>query len=461
MTARLRLWVPAIFGVLVVVTVLAGTVPTLGFAHRSITAHVAIETAAAIVTLLATFILFGRYRETLERTDFLLFVGLLLLFAANLARWVAPSYTGENEAVVWVPLSAGLFASAVLTVAAFTSGGEVTRAVAQRLVLAALVAVGALMAAVALVSDLLATGIDPGISPADRDSPRVVGTPGLLGAQLASMALFAAAALGFGRRAERRRDEFLAWLAAGMALAALARFSYFLFPSIYSDWVFTGDLLRFAAQLAILTGALRQVAAYQRAAATVAVVEERSRIAGDLHDGLAQDLAFIAMQSDAIARTDERAVELAEAARHALAESRGAIENLRLTDAPVGPALTSVARGLANRHRAGLRLEIDDSVEVPPHVRDQLLRIAGEAISNAVRHGDPSQIEVTLRRHRGRVHLVVADDGRGFDPGAVVEREGEGGLGLPGIRRRAERLGGACRIRSRPGKGATVEVVVP
>ena len=461
MRSRLELWLPAIFGVLVVVTIVVATVPTLGFAHRSSTATVAIETAAAIVTLLATFILLGRYRETLERTDFLLFVGLLLLFASNLARWAVPSYTGSNEAVIWAPLSASLFASAVLAVAAFSRGGEVRREVALRLVLAALVAIGVLMAGVALASDLFPTGIDPTISPGEPDSPRVIGTPGLLGAQLASMALFVAAAVGFGRRAERSRDEFLAWLAAGMALAALARLSYFFFPSIYSDWVFTGDLLRFAAQLAILTGALRQIAVYQRAAAEVAVLEERSRIASDLHDGLAQDLAFIAMQSERIAHDDPRAADLAEAARHALAESRGAIENLRLTDAPLGPALESVARGLAGRHRTELSLDLDQGVEVTPQVRDQLLRIAGEAIGNAVRHGDPDEIRVHLAGKGGRTRLVISDDGEGFDPAAIEEGGADGGLGLIGMRRRAERLGGIVRVRSRPGEGTRVEVVVP
>jgi signal transduction histidine kinase len=441
--------------------VLVASLPSLSFAYRGEVAHVVIETAAALVALLAAFILLGRVRQTPSRSELLLFVGLVVLFAASLARSVSPSFDGENAAVVWVPLTANLIAASVLAAAAFAPETEVRRAQAYRITAGVLVAAGLLTLAVGLLADRLPTGIDPGVSPEGAVGTLVVGSPGLLAAQLASMALFAIGAVGFAGRAARSGDELLAWLAIALALFALARLNYFLFPSMYSEWVFTGDFLRFAGYLTILVGALRQIAAYQRAAAKAAVLEDRSRIARDLHDSLAQDLAFISMQGDRIAVDDERAAELAHVARLALATSRGAIEHLRRSDDLLAPALARVARALADRHQVSVTLDLDEGVETTPDTRDDLLRIASEAISNAVRHGEAEEIRVRLAPEDGKwIRLAIADDGRGFDPDSVPN-EGPGGLGLEGMRERAERLGGHCRIRSRHGEGTRVEVVVP
>jgi signal transduction histidine kinase len=386
---------------------------------------------------------------------------LVVVFAASLVRSVSPSFDGENAAVVWMPLSANLIASSVLAAAAFAPEAEVRRAQGFRITGGVLLAAGLLMLVIGLLSDRLPTGIEPAISPDGAEGTLVIGSPGLLVAQLASMALFAIGAVGFARRAERSGDELLAWLAIALALFALARLNYFLVPSIYSEWVSTGDFLRFAGYLTILIGALRQIAAYQRAAAKAAVLEDRSRIARDLHDSLAQDLAFISMQGDRIAVDDERAAELARVARLALAASRGAIEHLRRSDDPLAPALARVARALAERHQLGLMLDLDEGAETTPETRDDLLRIASEAISNAVRHGEAGEIRVSLAPEDGNgIRLTIADDGRGFDPESVAN-EGPGGMGLEGMRDRAKRLGGDCRIRSRRGEGTLVEVVVP
>lgn len=459
LTTRIRALLLAVVGVVGAATAAVALVPEVAFAYRGQSAQVAIETAATMVSLLAAFILFGRLQESSPRSELLLFVGLVLLFAANLARSLAGSYTGDNGAVVWVPLSANVIAGVVLAMAAVApdrGAGRWPRELAGGILAGA----GLAMFGAYVVSDQLAIGIDPAVSPRDSDAILVTGSAGLLAVQAASMALFTIAAVGFARRAERTGDELLAWIAIGMALAAMSRLNYFLFPSIYSEWVFSGDVLRFSTYLVILVGALRQIAAYQRAAATAAVVEERSRIAADLHDGLAQDLAFLAMQSERLSAHDERLADFAEVARHALAESRGAIENLQLTDAPIAPALASIARGLASRHRTSLVLDLDEGLEATPQVRDQLLRIAGEAITNAIRHGRPAQINVRLSGEHGQIRLSVLDDGAGFDPETAAEGA-DGGLGLPGMRRRTERLGGVFRVRSQPGKGTSVEVVVP
>src|SRR5439155_19931449 len=114
--------------------------------------------------------------------------------------------------------------------------------------------------------------------------PHPVGAHPLLAAQLACMVLFAVAAVGFARRAEQSGDELMKWLAPSAALAAIARANYSLFPSLYTQWVYVGDVPRFAAYLLLLGGAVREIARYQRSMAEVATLDERRRIARELHD---------------------------------------------------------------------------------------------------------------------------------------------------------------------------------
>jgi signal transduction histidine kinase len=250
-------------------------------------------------------------------------------------------------------------------------------------------------------------------------------------------------------------DELLAWFALAMALAALARLNYFLFPSVYSDWVFTGDMLRFGVYLVILIGALRQVGSYQAAAARAAILEERKRIALDLHDSLAQDLAYISLQGQRLADSHEGAAGIAAAAKGALAQSRGTIATLRVGDLPLGEAIERVATALAERHGAELDLELDAGVDVRSVERDELLNVVSEAISNAARHGEASKLRITLSRGAGGLTLTITDDGRGFD---VEAKRPDGAVGLNGMRERVERIGGDLGLESAPGQGTTIEV---
>jgi hypothetical protein len=111
---------------------------------------------------------------------------------------------------------------------------------------------------------------------------------------------------GFVNRAERTGEALLAWVAAALVLAALSRLNYFLFPSLYSEFVYTGDFFRIAFYLALLAGVSREIASYQRRLAETAIFQERRRLARDLHDGLAQELAYIAVQSRQLRNGSDR-----------------------------------------------------------------------------------------------------------------------------------------------------------
>lgn len=195
-----------------------------------------------------------------------------------------------------------------------------------------------------------------------------------------------------------------------------------------------------------------------RRAVDGAVARERGRIARELHDGLAQELAYVVTQCSRLA-SDPRVGTIAEAAQSALAESRRAMVALRQpVEAPLAEELEQVARHAADR--AGLRLELRlaDGVEVPRSARAELARIVREAIVNTARHARATGVRVELFSERGTT-LRISDDGVGFDPDRAVG--GFGGHGITGMRERAQLLGGELRIVSAPLRGTRVEVHLP
>ena len=190
------------------------------------------------------------------------------------------------------------------------------------------------------------------------------------------------------------------------------------------------------------------------------VLEERRRIARDLHDGMAQDLAFITLHGRELAQRHPRAEGIASAAQRALTDSRAAILSLTgPADEGLAAAVARTATGLADRSGIGLELELDDEVDAEPETRSELLRILGEAISNATRHGKASKIHIRLSAEP-TLRLAISDDGSGFEAG-VGAPSSNGGFGLTSMRERAEGLGGELHVRSRAGQGTVVEVVLP
>jgi signal transduction histidine kinase len=194
-------------------------------------------------------------------------------------------------------------------------------------------------------------------------------------------------------------------------------------------------------------------------AIAAAVLEERRRMARDLHDGLAQELAFLSTETRRLKadRRPERIDALADAADRALDESRAAIAALRREgDEPFAAEVSRVAEQLAAR--AGARIELDlADVEVDPERRDHLLRLIREALANGIRHGEATELHVELSGAAG-LRLVVRDNGRGFDPSPSRR---EGAFGLLGMRERARAIGAELRIRSSLGRGTEVEVTLP
>jgi len=201
-----------------------------------------------------------------------------------------------------------------------------------------------------------------------------------------------------------------------------------------------------------------QEAAIGRSLAEAAAARERRRIARDLHDGLAQDLAFIAAHGDRLAQESGAEHPLAIAARRALAVSRGAIAELSADEAPsTGEALREVAAELAGRFDIHVEVRAE-RIAVTSTDREDVVRIAREAIVNAARHGRAQNVVVSLIRAQDKVVLTVRDDGVGI--GATGAPLG-GGFGFRSMRERAAALGGRLTARAPADGGTELELVLP
>jgi signal transduction histidine kinase len=284
----------------------------------------------------------------------------------------------------------------------------------------------------------------------------IEGHPVLLVAQGLTAVCFLAASVLFVRQSFSRSDELLRWLGPACALGGFARVNYVLFPSLYSDWVYTGDLLRTGCYVLLLVGAAREIGRYWSAQARVAVLEDRRRLARELHDGVVQELGYIRAESFAIAPDHGLQTRILGACDRALDEARAAVDALgRSPDEPLGFVLHRAARQVAERYGGRVVVDLDDAVEADQDQRHALVRIIREAVSNAVRHGSAGSIRIRLEHDQHARRLVVQDDGMGFDPGDV---SGGAGYGLISMRERAMALPGAFDISSEPGKGTTVGV---
>ena len=441
---------------LVVTAGILGT-PYLVFGYHSPALRLVLDSVDGCIALLLAYLLHGRYRRSGRLQDLLLVHGLVLLGVAGLALSLLLSHVPlgpPGTADVWLPLALRLVAAVLLVTAAAAGDRLAPPPLAATSGTAPWVVLLVLAVLLWLVRDdlPLALAANP---PASAQRPVVEGHWLLLTSQVVSALCFLGASLLFTRHATQREDGLLRLLGPACALGGFARVSYVLFPSLYSDWLYTGDLLRTGCYALLLVGALREIQQYWTGYARAAVLDDRRRLARELHDGVIQELAYIRSEGHQIADGELKDSVLAACDR-ALDESRAAVEALgRGPDESLGFVLHRAAHQVAERYGVRVTLDVDDAVDAPFEQRHALVRITREAISNAVRHGQASSIRVRLVRDDARCRLVVEDDGRGFDPDGV---RGRSGYGLVSMRDRAAALPGLLSLDSAPGRGTTVEV---
>jgi signal transduction histidine kinase len=207
-----------------------------------------------------------------------------------------------------------------------------------------------------------------------------------------------------------------------------------------------------------------------------AVLAERARIAREIHDTLAQGLVGISVQLELVNRLLASSVESArtqlnharELVRDSLTEARSSIWDLRSQAAETEDLSTRLARMAASAtENSTPRIRVNSKVTgvyrpLSPKAETELLKIAQEAVTNAVRHAEPNHIAIELCFGAHELQMTIQDDGRGFDGRPHPQSTGpQGHFGLAGMNERAEEIGGTLAIDSAPGKGTRVTASLP
>jgi two-component system nitrate/nitrite sensor histidine kinase NarX len=205
----------------------------------------------------------------------------------------------------------------------------------------------------------------------------------------------------------------------------------------------------------------------------LAVSEERNLLAQDLHDSIAQGLAFLNIQVQLLedslknGRVDE-AMQSAGQLREGVQESYDHVRELlvhfrtRVNQADLDSAILAALERF--ERQTGIATEFDrqgSGVTLEPADELQVMHIVQESLSNIRKHARASKVLVVLKRSRAGVEVDVSDDGSGFDPVNEPNLQSERHVGLRIMRERADRIGGDCQISSEPGKGARVRLVLP
>jgi signal transduction histidine kinase len=265
-------------------------------------------------------------------------------------------------------------------------------------------------------------------------------------------------------------------------------------------WNETGDSLEFsiaptyyqtnwflascvAAFLALLAGLYRLRLLYltkQFNARLEGRVSERTRVARDLHDTLLQSFQGVLLQFHAVGyllpdrpEAVKKLEAITEQARAAITEGRDAVQGLRSSTVvtnDLARSLTIAGEGLvaelsstqSGQNRPDFRVQVEGkSRDLPPIIRDEVYRIACEALRNAFRHAHAKRIEVEIHYEQRNLRLRVRDDGKGIDP-KVLDGGGRAGHhGLPGMHERAQLAGGKLAVWSEPGSGTEIELTIP
>jgi signal transduction histidine kinase len=450
LTARSPLGVAAatFLAAVLVSTQFVGEIHLVATGSRS-----AIETSITLSAVVAAALLWVHYERSQRLRDLLLLAALgtiaLTDFFFNTLPAVGDYQLGTHG--IGAHLAGALLATSALTVAAFIPyrrrAGRGGRRLAWFAVLASLCAIGG--------AELLGIIVGPsGTNAVQHYRPAMEAVAAISCAGL----LLAGWRFTTGRFAA---DEQAMLLGGAAFLFAGASLQKMRLPLPASDWVTPADLLRLTAYACLLLAALRLVVGSRQQITADAVSAERVKIAHDLHDGLAQDLALIAAHSERLEREFGVDHPLVVAAKRALAISRGQIVGLARPETPSLPeALRELAAELEQRYGIDISLSVQEVSDPQPSAADrhELIRIVREATANAVYHGRARHVAVTVGSPDSNLLLRVVDDGCGIGSQAAQTNPGSG-LGMSSMRSGARSLGGdltACHIDA---GGTQIEVV--
>jgi signal transduction histidine kinase len=429
------------------------TYPTLRTQYDRPQLLLVLETTMALAGVLVALLAGVRFSVTGLRTDLLLAAGFLIWSLSTVAFAIIPALDGASldRADGWAALAGAVAGQGLIAVAPFVEGRSRFRDRAIRDTV--------LAAAVALAAAWLLLRAHGSALPALTASPGTAGAPAGLASALAVLALLdLLAVVGWGRRLAKTGDDLAQWLALGFTLQLFAALHLVFTPLRGTMYVAASDYLRMLSFALMLVGAWRAI---RSAELGRAVAEERARVAREIHDGLAQYLFAVsthAQMLEAGAPVGEVGPQLKQAAALAQQEARFAILALSSASgtAPFDSALRRYVEFLTADGELAVDLEIDPAIRLAPDEQIEIFRIVQEGLGNVRRHANATRANVVIgRRPSGERFVAVEDDGEGFPPGAPT-----GGHGLRNMRDRASSIDGGFSVRSTPGLGTALEVVL-
>lgn len=410
-------------------------------------ARLAFDTAVAVVAGFVCVLASVRFLVEGRALDLLLAAGFLSIALGTVAFGLVPTLSGSpSAAAAWTLLGARLLGAGLIAVAPYVNA----RFGARR---RSLVAVAG---GVALALTLAAVGTRLPGAQGDVDHGVLDGSYVRLAASLLTV-LWLIAVVGFGLRYRRYGRDFDSWMCLAATLALFADLHLVFEPVTSSDHVLLGDFLRLVAYGTLLVGVWRAIS---EAEFGRAVADERGRVAREIHDGLAQYLFAISTQVSMLesgAPVEEVLPRLKGAATQAQQEARFAVLALSSAggSARFDAALRRYVEVLTADGELDVELDVDPQVRLAPDEQIEVFRIVQEGLGNARRHAEASHVEVSISQRTGRRVVTVWDDGVGFDED--VTREGQG---VANMRLRAKAIDGDLDLRSAPGRGTAVEVVL-
>ena len=438
-----------LIGLLASGTALFAATESLQSAFELHDARLAFDTAVAVVAAIVCALASARFLVEGRSLDLLLAAGFLSVALGTAAFGLAPVLGGGalTPQSAWALVGARLLGVGLIAVAPYVNGRLSSR---RRSLL--VVGVG-----VAVV--LGGAGVGLGIQ--DWGSTPLTGAvvEGVF-VQVAAVLLallWLLAVVVFGLRYRRYGRDLDSWICLAATLALFADLHVVLTPVVSSDFLLLGDFLRVFAYGLLLVGVWRAIS---QAEFGRAVADERARVAREIHDGLAQYLFAISAQVSMLesgAPLDHVLPRLKQAATSAQQEARFAV--LALSSAGGSARFDSALRRYVELLTADgaldVDLEVDPQVRLAPDEQIEVFRIVQEGLGNARRHSRAGHVDVSISQRAGRRVVAVSDDGIGFDDESATF-----GQGVANMRLRAKAIDGELRLRSSPGRGTAIEVVL-
>jgi signal transduction histidine kinase len=410
-----------------------------------------LETAGGLAAGLVALLAGVRFATERRRFDLLLCLGFFVASTSTAAFVLAPAIAEHDltRAEAWTGVVSRLFAWTLIAAAPFARGVvSSSRRTLGKWLLFLIVALGSLWLLMHSIESSL-----PALVPAGNDSPPFL----LTFAYSTNAFLNLAAIVGFGLRFRDRLDDLDRWLAFGASLMLFSSLHLVFTPLLGNVEVSPGDFLRVLGYGVFCVGVWRAIRAAEFGRA---VADERSRLAREIHDGLAQYLFAVSTHATLLEQggsASELVPKIKYAAAAAQQEARFAILALSSAggSAPFDAALQRYIDLLTADGALEVELEIDPRMRLDPDEQIELFRIVQEGLANVRRHAHAQRACVRIEQRDGRRVVTIVDDGDGFDRG-----EAAGGQGLRNIRSRIGTIGAVLSLRTSPGRGTALEVTL-